>query len=51
MGCRERLTLASITNALLYPYAGSARIYQCPGDIIAVAGSAVPRFALTRSVA
>jgi prepilin-type N-terminal cleavage/methylation domain-containing protein/prepilin-type processing-associated H-X9-DG protein len=35
--------LADITNALLYPSAGSARIYQCPGDTIAVAGSSVPR--------
>jgi len=35
--------LADITNALLYPYAGSAKIYQCPGDTSAAAGSSVPR--------
>jgi len=35
--------LPDITNALLYPYDRSARIYQCPGDTINVAGSATLR--------
>ncbi|MGA2543227.1 MAG: prepilin-type N-terminal cleavage/methylation domain-containing protein [Verrucomicrobiota bacterium] len=35
--------LADITNAMLYPYAGSPKIYQCPGDIIFIAASSVQR--------
>jgi prepilin-type N-terminal cleavage/methylation domain-containing protein/prepilin-type processing-associated H-X9-DG protein len=35
--------LANLVNALLYPYSGSTRIYQCPGDIAAVTGSAAVR--------
>lgn len=31
--------LPDIVNSLLYPYAGSPKIYQCPGDTIFVAGS------------
>jgi prepilin-type processing-associated H-X9-DG protein len=31
--------LASITNALLYPYNSSPRIYQCPSDTLAIPGS------------
>ena len=35
--------LANLVNALLFPYGRSAKIYHCPGDTIAVAGSAAPR--------
>ena len=35
--------LADISNALLYPYGSSAKIYQCPGDTISLAGSAALR--------
>ncbi|HXR06930.1 MAG TPA: type II secretion system protein [Candidatus Acidoferrum sp.] len=35
--------LADITNSLLYPYGGSAKIYQCPGDTIMLAGSSAQR--------
>jgi hypothetical protein len=35
--------LADITNALLYPYCHSAKIYQCPGDLLIVAGTSAQR--------
>ena len=35
--------LAGITNALLYPYCRSAKIYQCPGDTLLVQGSSQQR--------
>jgi prepilin-type N-terminal cleavage/methylation domain-containing protein/prepilin-type processing-associated H-X9-DG protein len=35
--------LADITNSMLYPYAGSPRIYQCPADTIIMAGSSAQR--------
>ena len=35
--------MADITNSLLYTYAGSAKIYQCPGDALFIAGSSAQR--------
>jgi prepilin-type N-terminal cleavage/methylation domain-containing protein/prepilin-type processing-associated H-X9-DG protein len=35
--------LANLVNALLYPYSGSTKIYQCPGDAATVAGSVAVR--------
>jgi prepilin-type N-terminal cleavage/methylation domain-containing protein/prepilin-type processing-associated H-X9-DG protein len=35
--------LPDIVNSLLYPCAGSPKIYQCPGDTITVAGSSAQR--------
>jgi prepilin-type N-terminal cleavage/methylation domain-containing protein/prepilin-type processing-associated H-X9-DG protein len=35
--------LSDITNGLLYGYAGSPKVYQCPGDTVFVAGSSAER--------
>ena len=32
-----------ITSGLLYPYSGSPKVYQCPGDTIILTGSSTPR--------
>ena len=38
-GLPGAINIADITNSLLYPYGGSAKIYQCPADTITIAGS------------
>jgi prepilin-type N-terminal cleavage/methylation domain-containing protein/prepilin-type processing-associated H-X9-DG protein len=42
-GLSGATNITDITNSLLYPYGGSAKIYQCPGDTLIIAGSSAQR--------